>query len=811
MSDAGAALQGRRSLTEATAGPRDDLPCPWLRVDAAGRIEAANAAFAALLASDLGAIQGTYFDTWLSPASRVLYQSLVQPLLKLHGHVSELALSVKAPAGAPVDVLFFAAGQADGTVSMQLVVIRQRRRIENELLRVKRAADQAPGISFQLERSTDGAWRFAYISEAVLHLYGANVADAESSAEVVFGQWWPQDRQALLDELERAGADSSPFRAVVRIGGPDAASSGVEPQRWHEIQGQARRRDGGGMLWHGYLGDITQSKQADAALRDSELRYRELFDSNPQPMWVFDLETLAFVEVNSAAVAQYGYSRDEFLAMTIRDIRPPEDLEPLRQHLERRGTAGSKGLWAHRRKDGKIIQVEVVAHGLLYGNRPSRLVLATDVTAQQEADAERARLNAELEHHRNHLEELVASRTAELASARQQAEMANRAKSAFLANMSHEIRTPLNAIVGMNYLVRREPVSPLQAARLGKIDEAGQHLLAIINDVLDLSKIEAGQVQIENIEFDPSVVFDGVQSLIAEAVRAKGLTLQIDVSGVPRSLRGDPTRLRQALLNFAGNAVKFTDRGGIGLSARLLQDDAEGLIVRFAVEDTGIGISAEQLPRLFQSFEQADASITRKYGGTGLGLAISRRLAGLMGGECGVTSTPGAGSTFWFTARLQRGRERQPMREHGEPEDVEARIRRRHAGARILLVEDHPVNLEVALAVLEGVGLEVETAVNGREAVRMAAEGVYDLVLMDMQMPEMGGLEATRAIRLLPGWAWRPILALTANGFDDDRRACTAAGMNDFIVKPLHVDVLFQAILKWLDWSAAQVGRREPG
>ncbi len=452
---------------------------------------------------------------------------------------------------------------------------------------------------------------------------------------------------------------------------------------------------------------------------------------------------------------------------------------------------------------GRRIWVRTQCTCVIEGGKVVRLLGAFhDITDRKLAEAERIRLNAELENHRHHLEELVVSRTAELAAARQQAEEANRAKSAFLANMSHEIRTPLNAIVGLNYLIRREPITPAQAARLEKIDAAGQHLLSIINDVLDLSKIEAGRVQVENTNFHLSAVLDSVQSIIAEAARAKGLSVGIDGNAVPIWLRGDPTRLRQALLNFASNAVKFTEQGSIALKAKLLRTEGDELVVRFAVEDTGIGITPEQLPRLFQAFGQADASITRKFGGTGLGLVISQRLARLMGGECGVESEPGVGSTFWFTVRLLRGHGVLPAQPMDTTTDAEMQLRQRHRGARILLVEDNEVNLEVALAMLHGVGMDVDTAMDGREAVRLAAAGVYDLVLMDMQMPEMGGLEATRAIRGLAGWQTRPILALTANAFDEDRQACAAAGMNDFITKPMQVGRLHEALLRWLDGDA---------
>ncbi len=388
----------------------------------------------------------------------------------------------------------------------------------------------------------------------------------------------------------------------------------------------------------------------------------------------------------------------------------------------------------------------------------------------------------------------------ELEARTRDAESANRAKSAFMANISHEIRTPLHVLIGLGNLLRRDPDQPVQMQRVDQLCATSDHLLSLVNDILDLSKIEAGRFVLDDSVFCLGSVIDHVQEVIAQLASSKDLMLIMDIAATSReaTLRGDPLRLSQILINLGGNAVKFSERGAIHICVTVLEETDASLRLRFLVQDNGIGIAPKDHALIFQPFEQIDGSITREYGGTGLGLAISQRLVSMMGGTIRVDSQLGVGSTFSFEITL--------------PRDDGAPIPRWNmasvpdlTGMRVLVAEDHPLSQEIILEMLEDMGCLAEIATDGAEAFECAKTQVYDLILMDMQMPRMDGLEATRAIRGLPGYRHKPIIALTANAFVEDRQRCHDAGMNDHISKPLTPSKLAAALSHWLPAVAVPI------
>jgi len=556
-------------------------------------------------------------------------------------------------------------------------------------------------------------------------------------------------------------------------------------------------------LWSGKIFRRYHQQNLDYAreLQASEAYSRLLFAGSVVPMVVIDPASGRFVDCNDAAVRIYGYlRREDVLGLTPGDVSDTTQYDGSvsaavsPRHLADCRSRGSVVFpWRHRRPDGTVWDGEVTLFELPYSEPRLMLFQVQDVT-------ERRRLEGEGARYRDHLEHEVALRTEALTAAKDAAEAANVAKSAFLANMSHEIRTPLNAITGMAYLIRRDGVDGKQADRLDKIDAAGRHLLDIINAVLDLSKIEAGKFALDDSAVNVGVVIDNVASIVVGAAQAKGLDLQVAAPPLP-ALRGDAMRLQQALLNYAANAVKFTEHGHVAIRASLTDDDGREVTLRFEVEDSGVGIAPEVMPQLFGLFSQADASVTRRYGGTGLGLAITRRIAHLMGGDAGVNSQPGVGSTFWFTARLKKAQPSAGLA-GAPPEDAEQQVRRAYAGRRVLLVEDEEVNREIAREMLVSAGLVVDLAEDGLMALERVATARYDLVLMDLQMPHMGGLEAARRILAQTGGEL-PIIAMTANAYVEDRQRCVEAGMVDFLAKPFDPPTFFAVLLRCL-------ARRQP-
>ena len=400
------------------------------------------------------------------------------------------------------------------------------------------------------------------------------------------------------------------------------------------------------------------------------------------------------------------------------------------------------------------------------------------------------------------LKQRVSECAAKLAIANDAAEAANRAKNAFLTNMSHELRTPMNGVMGMIDIARRRIADPKVIDQLNKAKLSAERLLGVLNNILDLAKIEAERLLLEHQPFRLVESIDNLTATLGHEATAKGLRLKTDI--LPEllhyPLQGDPLRLGQILMNLVGNAIKFTEQGSVTLRARSVCETTDTVQVRFEVSDTGIGIEPEAQTRLFQPFEQADNSMTRKYGGTGLGLAICKRLVQLMGGEIGAESTTGQGSTFWFVVPLRKLEQTDvPSAPTVAELTAEQRLQAKYAGTRILLAEDEPTNQIVSRAQLEHVGLLLDVAENGQQALTLAKQNHYALILMDMQMPVMNGVEATKAIRADSLNRNTPILAITANAFDEDRQVCMDAGMNDHIAKPVKSDVLYATLLTWLE------------
>ena len=527
--------------------------------------------------------------------------------------------------------------------------------------------------------------------------------------------------------------------------------------------------------------------RAVADLHESQAQIRATFEISSVGMCVSDPQTLRLLRANGRFCEMTGYSEAELLGKTFAELTHADDVAASIEGMARLVRGEIPEYRAEKRyicNDGSALWCDVTVNMVRdAGGRPELTVaVVQDISAYKRAQED-------------------------LSQAKEDAETANRAKSAFLANMSHEIRTPLHNIIGLAQLLRRDASDPKRRRRLDDLCGSSEHLLSLINGVLDLSKIEADRLVLDHSDFTLGRMLDRTMSVVAASAREKGLNLVLAMEPSLRGtlLRGDAQRLGQVLINLIANAIKFSERGAVTLSANCVNQDAAGLSLQFAVRDEGIGILPEDRGRLFVAFEQADNSINRKYGGSGLGLTISDRLVRAMGGVISVESQLGKGSTFSFEIHFDRGSH--PDEDEGDTTEPGKRIK--FSGSHVLVAEDHPLSRELIWQMLSDFGCSVDLAKDGAEAVECARAHAYDLILLDIQMPTLDGLAATRAIRQLPGYERTPILAITANVFVEDRERCLQAGMNGHLSKPLTPASLANVLGHWLAESVESDGNAQ--
>jgi PAS domain S-box-containing protein len=735
-----------------------------------------NAAFCRMVGYGEQDLRATLWADLTHPEDRAPTQELVDRLCRYPGEPGEIEKRyihrngnvvwgrtrislVQDPRGTPIYIV------------VHVEDITQRKRTEEALHesenRFRNMADCCPSLLWV----TDAEGGNQFINRMYREFTGATEEEVEG------GKWrvliHPEDAAEYVGAFERAVREHVPFRAEARIRRADG--------EWRLMGSYAAPRfsAGGAFLGHvGLTADITERKQAEEAIRSSEEKFRQLTENIHEVFWIMPPSADQMLYVSPVYEQVWGRTRESLYQdpMSWSEAIHPDDREnahalfarqiqgePVESEYRIR-TPGGEEKWIRDR----AFPIRGEAGELL------RVVgIAEDITEAK------------------HYEE-------DLIHAWEGAEAANRAKSRFLANMSHEIRTPMNGVIGMLQLLMSTSLSSEQQRYVTVAQDSGRALLALIDDILDLSKIEARKITLEKLNFNPRQIVDDVVQLLRVQATGKGLDLGACLAPeIPLLLGGDAHRLRQVLTNLAGNAIKFTERGQVKLDAKLDCQREGKATVRFAITDTGIGIRPEQAALLFSPFTQADASTTRKYGGTGLGLAICKQLVEMMGGTIGVESREGQGSTFWFTAVFEMATAIGPATSTEGVDRHFAAPARTNQAARILVAEDNATNREVALAQLHKLGYQADAVPDGAAAVQALERGGYHLVLMDCEMPVMDGYQATRKIRG-SNQPNIPIIAVTADAMSGDRDRCLGEGMNDYLSKPVELELLAQVLAKWL-------------
>lgn len=637
----------------------------------------------------------------------------------------------------------------------------------------------------------DGEDRLVLSNQRFRQNHGMTLDEAQSGPE--FAALLKRDLSAKRFPAADSDAQAWLNQRVARHNNPSAPfEEQFMRDRWLQIAERRTRR--GEVV--SIATDITQLKRRELELEESSLRFRQLAEASFDGIVV--VEDRRISRFNDHLNEIFGWDPAELQGEPIDLLFAPGTEEAWNEALGREALRARETLAQH--KDGHVFNVELSSRAIDHGEERSETVFSIrDISERKQAESE-------------------------MRAAKDAAEAGSRAKSDFLAMMSHEIRTPMNAIMGMTTMLMNSDLDPQQAAYANTAQDSAEGLLVILNDLLDLSKLEAGKLNFEEANFDLPELAMGVMELLSPHADEKGLSVHGDWHDLshPR-VKGDPTRVRQLLLNLLGNAIKFTEEGNVTLRISQEKPTSADRIATFVeVIDTGIGITRDQQSRLFEPFNQADATVSRRFGGTGLGLAICRRLVDAMGGEIGVASEQGKGATFWFRLEFDAATgEAVTLVEDGEHDHLKSSARSTtHVRLtqnkkpvtdadgdlrRVLLVEDSPTNRAVVEAFLEGLPIDLEMAENGKEGLEKAAETVYDLVLMDMAMPVMDGLTSSREIRKLPGLNGKcPIVALTANAMASDRQRCLSAGMNDYLAKPLKLDTLVNMVSTWLALDDAE-------